>query len=123
MSKPAEKQTSQEFLNERQFQELPITKLSDLLVKHCSFTIPKGTKDRFIRDIAANKLHGTVFCLDSEIQKDGKTVKKVKKTIKNYENCPQCNQKKYILQKLPKEQGLKSRKQCDICGYSLEVTI
>ena len=123
MSKQADKPTSQELLNEREFNELPITKLSDLLEKHSSFKIIKGTKERFIRDIAANKLHGSVFYHDNEIQKDGKTVKKSKKVTKNYENCPQCSQKKYILQKLPKEQGLKSRKQCDICGYSTEVTV
>ena len=123
MSKQAEKTTSQEFLNVRQFNELPISKLRELLEKHCSYKIPTGTKDRFIRDIAQNKLHGTVFCLDSEHQEKGKTVKNSKKVIKNYEKCPNCAQNTYILQKLSKLLGLKSHKQCDICGYSVEVDV
>ena len=121
MSKQAEKVTSPEFLNVRQFNELPISKLKELMAKHCSFDIPKGTKDRFVRDIAQNKLHGTIFHLDSEVQKDGKTIKKPKKTIKNHENCPQCDRKNYILQKFTKELSIKSRKQCEICGYYTEV--
>ena len=101
----------------QEFNKIPLSELTKLLFAECKLVIPKGASESHIRDIAQNKLHGISFINDNEEIKNDKIIQKPIIITKNYEKCPNCQQKKMILQPFPKESGLEGAKWCESCSY------
>lgn len=104
-------------ISQTEFNKIPKDNLIVQLREKCKIHLSGKTSELIVRDIAQNKLHGTIFINNNEEMKGNKIVKKTIKINKNFEKCPGCGQKSLIQQPFPESTGLKGSKYCVGCGY------
>lgn len=113
---PTKGNTSTKLLSITEFNNIPISEITNLLKSQCSITMPKGASEINIRDLARNKLHGTHFIHNNEEKKGNIIIQKPIIIKKTYEKCPHCSQNKLILQPFPKSSDLYKSKWCENCN-------
>jgi len=63
-------------MSRQEFEKITLSELIKLLKDNSKITIPKGTSELNIRDLAQNKLHGIIFLNNNEEIKDNKIIHK-----------------------------------------------